>query len=63
MTSQVLRLAVELGYFWRGYAVPHVSLDIPWCWEGYNRAEFRHAETGAADLSSRAEGNVKGSVR
>jgi len=40
MTSQVLRLALELSYFWRGYLVPYQSLDIPWCWEGYNRKRF-----------------------
>ena len=40
MTSQVLRLALELSYFWRGHLVPWQSLDIPWCWEGYGRAPF-----------------------
>jgi len=40
MQSQVLRLALELNFFRRGYLVPYLSLDIPWCWEGYRRAPF-----------------------
>lgn len=39
--SQVARLALELSYFWRGYVIPYVSLDIPWCWAGYKRQLFK----------------------
>ena len=43
-TSQISRLALELSYFYRGFVVPFVSLDIAWCWLGFNRGELPHRD-------------------
>jgi hypothetical protein len=43
-TSQISRIALELSYFHKGYVVPFVSLDIAWCWLGFNRGILQHRD-------------------
>ena len=35
-TSALNRVAFQLSFSRKGYVMPFVSLDIPWCWAGFH---------------------------